>query len=334
MTSAPLIPVDAPAASGLIGIAALAENAEEIEQRNDVSYSELPCRTILARCDSPRMPFEWTINPYRGCEFGCVYCYARYTHEYMELRDWQDFERRVFVKQGANELLRRDLRRYRPGQQISIGTATDPYQPAERRFGITRSILEEFARHEGLRLAITTKSNLIVRDLNLLQRIAVRNELHVNVTITTPRTALARILEPRAPRPDLRMEAVARLNEGGVRAGVFVMPVLPRINDAPADLASLAQRASAAGATHFCAQVLFLRTCSWKRFRPFLDEHFPHLVRYYGGLFGADPAALREYAQGLRVTIESLRKHTGLQKDPEAERGRNRRLLQQELEFD
>lgn len=333
MTSTHLIQVDSPATSGLVGIAALAERAPKIDHRNEVAYAGLACRSVLARCDSPRMPFQWTINPYRGCEFGCVYCYARYTHEFMELHDWQDFERKVFVKQGAAETLRRDLRRYKPGEWITIGAATDPYQPAERRFKVTQSILEEIARHEGLRLSITTKSNLILRDLDLLRRITARNEVHVNVTVTTPRPALARILEPRAPRPDLRLEAVARLNEGGVRAGVFVMPVLPRINDAPADVASLARRAADANATHLCAQVLFLRSSSWKRFRPFLDAEFPHLVRYYAGLFGRNQEGLRTYWQEMRKSFASLREQYGLQGDPEAGRGRARPLPQQELDF-
>src|SRR5439155_997548 len=125
--------------------------AEEIDFRNDVEYRDLPCRSLISSCDSRRVPFEFTINPYRGCLFACPYCYARYTHEYMELEHWLDFERKIFVKRGAREALVRDLRRLDlRGKRIAIGTATDPYQPAERRYGITRSLLDLFAGRRGL----------------------------------------------------------------------------------------------------------------------------------------------------------------------------------------
>ena len=119
--------------SKLVGIARLAAEGESLRQGHDVEYFTLPVRSLLNRCTGVRMPFEWTINPYRGCEFACKYCYARYTHEFMEMRDGVDFEQKIFVKQHAADLLRQELRRVKPGEQIAIGTATDPYQPAERR---------------------------------------------------------------------------------------------------------------------------------------------------------------------------------------------------------
>src|SRR2546426_9639650 len=137
---------------------------EALELRSGVEFVEMPVRQILNRCTSPWMPFAWTINPYRGCEFGCVYCYARYTHEFLELRDPMDFERRIFVKRRAAEVLERTLARTPIGRDaIAIGTATDPYQPAERTFGLTRSMLEVFATVGGLNLSITTKSALVAR---------------------------------------------------------------------------------------------------------------------------------------------------------------------------
>src|SRR5713226_8069994 len=150
----------------LVGIAALAAQGEHLSGGHNVEYFTLPVRSLLNRCNVPRMPFRWTINPYRGCEFGCVYCYARYTHEFLELRDPMDFERRIFVKRMAAEVLGRTLSRTPIGTDaIAIGTATDPYQPAERKYGLTRSMLEVFAQLAGLNLSITTKSSLIVRDL-------------------------------------------------------------------------------------------------------------------------------------------------------------------------
>src|SRR5438046_3373095 len=146
----------------LIGIAKLAAEGEAVDEGHNVEYITLENRSVLARCNSPRVPFTWTVNPYRGCEFACKYCYARYTHEFMELRDGLDFERKIFVKQQAAWLLRRDLKRVKRGESIAIGTATDPYQPAEKRAEITRSVLEELALHRGLDIGIVTKSNLVV----------------------------------------------------------------------------------------------------------------------------------------------------------------------------
>src|SRR6478672_497360 len=164
----------------LVGIAKLAAQGEAIAEGHKVEYSALENRSLLTRCDSPRMPFSWQINPYRGCEFACKYCYARYTHEFMEMRDGLDFERKIYVKKHSGWLLRQELKQVRAGQSIAIGTATYPYQPAERKFGITRAVMEEFARHEGLSLGLVTKSDLIVRDLDLLHAITAKNRLRIH----------------------------------------------------------------------------------------------------------------------------------------------------------
>src|SRR5579864_7689309 len=207
MSSLPLLPV--PEKSRLVGIARLASEGESIREGHNVEYFTLPTKSLLNRCVSNRtMPFTWTINPYRGCEFGCRYCYARYTHEFMEMRDGMEFEQKIYVKQHAAARLRHELRRVKPHEAIALGTATDPYQPAERRYEVTRAILEEFARHRGHELGIVTKSNLVVRDRDLLKEIARSNRLSINLTVTTVNADLARILEPRAPRPDLRIEAL------------------------------------------------------------------------------------------------------------------------------
>jgi hypothetical protein len=215
----------------LVGIARLAAKSPAAEtQRKSAEkpqYFFLPVKSILNRCESRRVPFEWTINPYRGCEFGCHYCYARYTHEYMEL-DGGEFEKRIFVKQDAAALLNWDVsHKYSwesaasGGQfpdHIAIGTATDPYQPAEKEYGVTRACLEELAKREGLSISVITKSNQIVRDIDVFKRIAERSSLSLNLTITTMRPRLARLLEPRAPRPDLRVAAVKQLADAGSRA--------------------------------------------------------------------------------------------------------------------
>ena len=265
----------------LVGIARLAAEGESLRQGHAIEYFTLPARSLLNRCTVARMPFTWTINPYRGCEFACKYCYARYTHEFMEMRDGVDFEQKIYVKQHAAELLRQELRRVKSGEQIAIGTATDPYQPAERRFEVTRAILKELARHQGLELGLITKSNLILRDLDLLVEVGRNNQLLVNVTITTLNVALARILEPRAPRPDLRMEAVHQLNQAGIAAGVSCAPVIPGITDSPRNLEALVRRTAEAGGKHIFANPLFLKPCSAAVFLPFLEKEFPHLAAGY-----------------------------------------------------
>jgi DNA repair photolyase len=269
----------------LVGIARLAAQSESIREGHDVEYFTLPARSLLNRCSGTRMPFTWTINPYRGCEFACKYCYARYTHEFMEMRDGLDFERKIYVKQHAANLLRQELRRVRPGEDIALGTATDPYQPAEKRYEVTRAILEEVARHSGLELGIVTKSNLILRDLDLLQAIAKSNQLFVNFTITTLNTDLARVLEPRAPRPDLRLDAMRRLSEAGVQAGVICAPVLPGITDAACDLEALVRATAESGGKYIFANSLFLKPCSSAVFLPFLEKTFPHLFKSYTDRF-------------------------------------------------
>jgi DNA repair photolyase len=279
MASLPLLPdVSGPK---LIGIARLAAQGQSIREAHDVEYFTLPTRSLLNRVVSGRLlPFTWAINPYRGCEFACKYCYARYTHEFMEMSDI-DFERKIFVKQHAANLLRQELRKVKKGEEIAIGTATDPYQPAERRYEITRGILEEFARHRGFELGIVTKSNLVIRDAELLCEIGRHNRVFVNVTVTTVNTELARILEPRAPRPDLRLEAVRQLNLAGVPAGVICAPVLPGITDPPRDLEALVEAAARVGAKAIFANPLFLKPCSASVFLPFLEKEFPQLVQSY-----------------------------------------------------
>jgi DNA repair photolyase len=295
-----------------VGIARLAFSSPLADAKRGTEYFLLPVRSILNHCDSSRVPFSWTVNPYRGCEFGCQYCYARYTHEYMEL-DGADFERKIYVKQDAGALAGRDLSMEKiRGEHIAIGTATDPYQPAEREFGTTRAILGQMAARTGLSVSITTKSNQVVRDLDLLRRIAAHSFISVNLSITTLRPRLARMLEPRAPRPDLRMDAVRELRHAGISAGVFAMPVLPDITDREEDLDALARAARDAGAQWFAASVLFLMPSAQKQFLPFLDAKFPRLARRYREWFSHAVYAPEAYRREISARVAALRKKYGL----------------------
>jgi len=300
----------------LVGIARLASQGQSLRLGHDVEYFTLPARSLLNRCVSKRrLPFIWTINPYRGCEFACKYCYARYTHEFMEMRDGVDFERKIYVKQQTAWLLRQDLGRVKKGEEIAIGTATDPYQPAERRFEITRSILQEMALHRGLEIGIVTKSDLVVRDIDVLREVAAHNSLFVNLTITTLSTKLARILEPRAPRPDLRLLALSRLIDSGFNAGVICAPVLPGITDSPAALDKLVRATKEAGGKYIYANPLFLKPCSANVFLPFLEKEFPHLVDDYRKRYAGKAFVSKAYSKRLSELMAALRKKHGIKKE-------------------
>jgi DNA repair photolyase len=202
----------------------------------------------------------------------------------MGLEDSREFEEKIYSKADAAALLRNELRQD-PAGSIAIGTATDPYQPAERVYGTTRSILETLAEFRGLQLSITTKSDLVTRDIALLREIASCNSIQVNMSITTLDTALARKLEPRAPRPDLRLAAVRSLADGGIDVAIFAMPVVPGITDSAANLAPIARAGAEAGARTFHANVLFLASSAQKAFFPFLDKQFPQLASWYRQLY-------------------------------------------------
>jgi DNA repair photolyase len=313
----------------LVGIARLAASSPPAEtQRKSAERPEyflLPVKSILNRCDSNRVPFEWTINPYRGCEFACKYCYARYTHEYMEL-DGSEFEKKIYVKKDAAPLLAHDIsRKYsyaseRSGGEkpdhIAIGTATDPYQPAEREHGVTRACLEELAKREGLSISIITKSNQIVRDIDVLTKIAARSSLQIDITVTTMRPRLARLLEPRAPRPDLRIAAVKELHEAGLAVGVSASPLVPGITDGEGELEAVAAAAKEAGAQWFFSGVLFLMPSSAKQFLPFVREKFPRLAKQYEQWYAKNGYAPEEYRRAASERVARIREKYGFRSRP------------------
>jgi DNA repair photolyase len=295
----------------LVGIARLAAQSPLLEAKRSVEYFEIPARSILNRT-KPNMPFRWTINPYRGCEIGCTYCFARYAHEFMEL-DPAHFEDKIYAKSAPGHLLRQELSRIPSKDEgIAIGTATDPYQPAERRFLRTRAILEVFASQRGWHLGLITKSDLILRDLDLLREIARRNVLGVHITITTLDEKLARLLEPRAPRPELRLQAVQKLRSAGVCVGVNPNPIMPGITDSDRSLDSVARAARGHGAMTFGGGALYLPGAAQKVFLPFLDREFPHLAAGYRETFERSIHLSRAYKDALADRIRRIRDRYGL----------------------
>ncbi|HTW64738.1 MAG TPA: radical SAM protein [Bryobacteraceae bacterium] len=290
----------------LVGIARLAASSGLLEAKRQVEYLELKTGRFIGR-GSGRMSSIYTLNPYRGCEYGCKYCYARYAHEFMELRDPELFERKIFAKQFEPVAFRAELRRLKAGDTIWIGTATDPYQPAERRFRVTHRMLEAIAEERSLDIGITTKSDLAAADAALMARIARANRIRVHLTITTLDERLARLLEPRAPRPELRLAAVQTLSEAGIPVSVLVHPVMPLINDSEASLDRVCEAAARHGATSFSAAPLFLLPCAYRVFLPFLEQRFPHLVRRYRERFEKSAYLKGHYPEMLAERVAKIR---------------------------
>ena len=234
-------------------------------------------RTIITRNDSPDISFDQSINPYRGCEHGCFYCYARPTHAYQGLSAGLDFESRLFVKDGAAALLERELAnpRYKP-KVIALGANTDAYQPIERQYRVTRSVLEVLAkaRHP---VGIVTKSNLVLRDLDLLAPMAAEGLVKVFVSVTTVDRGLARRMEPRAPTPERRLEAIERLADAGVPVGVMAAPIIPAVNDG--EIETILTRAYSAGAREAGYVALRLPLELRESFREWLAVNFPDRLK-------------------------------------------------------
>ena len=298
-------------------------------EQKDIRYFGTDPRSLLNSPATTGMSF-WSINPYVGCAFGCAYCYARYAHRYAaerladsmvtgedareQLADmpaWLAFERRIFVKREAGAVLRRELRRpsrYRALQRetVVIGTATDPYQPAERRFRITRGVLETLAEQQGLSVTIITKSPLVTRDVDVLLRIATRSRLSVHVSLITADRDLARRLEPRAPTPEARLRAIARLRAHGIEVGVNVMPVLPGITDSPRLLETLVRSVAQANASYLGACALRLQSAARQRYLPFIESEFPNLAPRYRATYARSHQAGERYRAGLRAYFRAL----------------------------
>ncbi|MFL5403577.1 MAG: SPL family radical SAM protein [Gemmatimonadales bacterium] len=311
-----------------------------LDQRSrGTSFIGLPVRSVLNTPASTGMGF-WSINPYVGCEFGCTYCYARDTHRWVmeragrrtggqsvgRLPPWEAFEKEILVKSGVAEVLARTLNPARvAGHSLVIGTATDPYQPAERKFQLTRRILEVLRSYHGLSIEIITKSPLVTRDLDLLRGISERNEMSVNISLATADPGLARRLELRSPVPSARLRALRRLIEGGVHAGLIVAPILPGITDDWAGLARLIEAAKEAGARYVIGSALRLGPAARHRFLPVLEKEFPQLAERYRRHYARSDLASQDYQEALTRRLNALRTAFGFGGD-EANYRRRRRM--------
>ncbi len=297
---------------------------EEVPPRLDTVITPEVARSIIARNESPDVPFEQSINPYRGCEHGCSYCYARPSHAYLGLSPGLDFETRIFAKTNAAELLRKELSA--PGyrcRSISLGANTDPYQPAERELRVTRSILETLCEFQHP-FTIVTKNALVERDVDLIAPMATKRLARVFLSVTSLDGELARGLEPRASAPYRRLEAIKRLTASGVPCGVLVAPVIPFLNDG--DLESILEAAAQAGA--ICAGYIVIRLPYEVKglFKDWLARHYPlragrvmaRIRDLRGGRendprFGSRMEGTGEYAELIRRRFERACRKVGLE---------------------
>jgi DNA repair photolyase len=259
------------------------------------------------------MPFEWTVNPYRGCAMGCRYCYAAYTHEFMGIAVPETFHSLVYVKTDGEETERELARAVRRGERIALGTATDPYQPGEAERRVTRRFLETVARHRGVRLGITTKGALVLRDVDVLQRIAARSHLSVHVSLISLRADLIRRLEPWAPPPEVRLEVMRRLVEAGLEVWLGLAPVLPALTDAEPDLDDLLRAVAAAGVRRAFSNVLFLRSPTREKYLRWLEAEFPRYLEAYRRAYDGRVYLRGAYRDRLDQVLRRLRRQHGFE---------------------
>lgn len=281
----------------------------------DVIFEEIECKSALNKVQAPNMPFRWTLNPYRGCQHACTYCFARGTHEYLGYDAGRDFESRVIVKVNAPEMLRRDLTR--PGwrrELVAIGTACDPYQPAELKYSLTHRLLKVM-RDCANPMSIITKSPHIVRDADVLESLAAVADVTVNFSVSTLDEEIWKRTEPSTAKPHKRLEAMRLLTERGIRCGVLLAPILPGLTDSPESLELVIEAARDHGASFVHDNVLYLKPGTKEWFMPFLREAYPHLseryAQYYRGVY-----APRTYTQDIHNTVTALRRKYGLISPP------------------
>jgi len=268
---------------------------------------EIHCKSLLNRVDVPNFPFRWTINPYRGCRHACTYCYARPTHEFLGFDSGREFEQRVFAKVNAPEVLRQELSKSKwRGEAIAIGTASDPYEPAESQYKLTRRILEVLLEFQNP-VSITTKGVLVRRDVDVLRELSQVADVQVVFSVGSIDDRTWKLMEPGAPRPLARLEAMQFLVENGVNAGVILAPLLPGISDSSESINAVVGAAASHRAQFLASNVLFLKPGSKEWFMPMLRESYPRLVPAYEKMYRKTYAP-RDYAQGVRTVVEEARR--------------------------
>jgi DNA repair photolyase len=287
-----------------------------------IEFIEVEAKSIINHVPGSYLPFNWTINPYRGCTHACTYCFARSTHTYMDMNAGADFESKIVVKINAPELLRKELRAKRwKGEHIAMGTATDPYQRAEGRYKLMSRIISTLTEYRNP-FSILTKGTLILRDLDLLVAASSVTDVSTAFSVGTLDERVWNRSEPGTPHPRKRLDAVRRLNEAGIPCGVMIAPVLPGISDSPEQLREVIEAAIDAGATHVSPILLHLRPYVKDVYMDWLGQNYPDLVERYETMYRkgayASVAARHELSEKVGEVLASI---------PEGDlpAGRNRR---------
>ena len=272
------------------------------------TYMEDTCKSAINRVpDASRVPFRWTINPYRGCTHSCHYCFARAFHTYLDLGVGDDFATKIVVKTNVAEVLRRELAAPRwEGETIAMGTATDPYQHCEGRYRLTRGVLEALADF-GNPLSMLTKSTMIVRDLDVFRRLAERADVSVSMSVGTLDEAVRRVVEPGTPPGHKRLEILAKFADAGIRTGVLVAPILPGLTDDEEHLDEVVGACAAAGVSYAAPIALHVRASIRDYVIPWVERTYPHLVPLYRELYGTRAYAPKAYQEELTARFAAVR---------------------------
>jgi DNA repair photolyase len=277
----------------------------------EAEVQEIYCKTLLNKLDVPGFPFRWTLNPYRGCRHACRYCYARPTHEFWGMNAGKDFEQRVFAKINAPQVLRQELRRPKwRGESIAIGTASDPYEPAEAQYGLTRRILQVLTEFQNP-VAITTKGVLVRRDVDVLLQLSRVADVKVAFSIGSLDEQVWGQMEPGTPKPIARLEAMQYLVENGIQAGVMMAPLLPGLSDSSESIDRVVAAAAEHRAQFVGANVLFLKPGSKEWFMPMIREAYPYLTPGYSKLY-RHTYAPQEYTEAVLKLVDDARLRWGL----------------------
>jgi DNA repair photolyase len=277
------------------------------------AYLEDTCKTALNRVpDESRLPFRWTVNPYRGCAHACHYCFARAYHAYLDLGVGEDFSSKIVVKTNIASVLRRELASPRwTGEPVAMGTATDPYQQCEGRYRLTRGVVEVLADFANP-LSLLTKSTLVLRDLDAFRRLNAAGDVTVSMSVGTLDERVRRVVEPGTPPGRKRLEVLARFAAAGIRTGVLVAPILPGLTDDEQHLGEVLGACAAAGAEAVTPIVLHVRPAIREHFLPWLQASYPWLYPRYVELYGKRAYAPRSYQEAVLQRFDRLRVRHGL----------------------
>ncbi|MFF8989226.1 Rv2578c family radical SAM protein [Streptomyces sp. NPDC014983] len=299
--------------AALFGADAVTTRTFDTPEFRGITFHEVRARSVLNRVPgASRMPFEWTVNPYRGCSHACVYCFARKTHGYLDLDTGIGFDTQIVVKVNAPEVLRRQLGsgRWR-GDHVAMGTNVDCYQRAEGRYRLMPGIISAFTEHANP-FSILTKGTLILRDLDLLVRAAEVTDVGISVSVGFLDPALWRTVEPGTPAPERRLDVVRTLGEHGIGCGVLMAPVIPFLGDRPEQLRATVEAIAAAGATSVTPLVLHLRPGAREWFMSWLADHHPHLVRRYERMYAGGSYAPTWYQRRITRQVHELARECGI----------------------